>query len=181
MAVADPETLAELSNRVIAGFIRSGCRLVTAESCTGGMICASLTGVASASRVVERGYVTYSNEAKEQDLGVPPALIATHGAVSAETAAAMALGALGRSGADVAIAVTGIAGPGGGSPEKPVGLVYLALALRDAGAPMVERQRFDGDRDAVREATARRALALLIGAIPEFHRGSTSNKSTISS
>lgn len=154
-----------LAGRVIAAYRRAGWRLVTAESCTGGLICGGLTGVPGASVVVERGYVTYSNEAKEQDLGVPSAILGEHGAVSAQTAAAMAAGALRRSPAEVAVAVTGIAGPGGGSAEKPVGLVYLGLARRDGGAPVVERHVFSGDRDAVRAATARRAMELLLAPV----------------
>jgi nicotinamide-nucleotide amidase len=156
------EALIALAGQVVAVQARAGCRVVTAESCTGGLIAACLTAVAGSSAVVERGYVTYSNQAKEQDLGVPGEILAAHGAVSAETAAAMALGALNRSPAELAVAVTGIAGPGGGSPEKPVGLVYLALAGRGGGAPRVECHRFVGDRAAVRYETVRRALELLL-------------------
>ena len=155
-----------LAERVVAAQTRAGCRVVTAESCTGGLIAACLTAVAGASAVVERGYVTYSNQAKEQDLGVPPETLVAYGAVSAETAAAMALGALNRSPAELAVAVTGIAGPGGGSLEKPAGLVYLALACRDGRAPQVERHLFAGDRAAVRNATVQRALELLLFVSP---------------
>ncbi len=155
-----------LAEQVVVAQTRAGRRIVTAESCTGGLIAACLTAVAGASVVVERGYVTYSNQAKEQDLGVPPETLAAYGAVSAETAAAMALGALNRSPAELAVAVTGIAGPGGGSLEKPAGLVYLALACRDGGAPQVERHLFAGDRAAVRSATVRRALELLLFVSP---------------
>ena len=156
--------LIALAGRVVAVQAGAGRRVVTAESCTGGLIAGCLTAIAGSSAVVERGYVTYSNQAKEQDLGVAAATLATYGAVSAETAAAMALGALDRSPAELAVAVTGIAGPGGGSPEKPVGLVYLALACHGAGAPQVERHCFSGDRGAVRYATVRRALELLLTA-----------------
>ncbi len=157
------DDLIALAGKVVALESLAGRRIVTAESCTGGLIAACLTAVAGASAVVERGYVTYSNQAKEQDLGVAPGILAVHGAVSAETAAAMALGALNRSPAERALAVTGIAGPGGGSSEKPVGLVYLAMACRGAGAPQVECHRFAGDRTAVRRATVRRALEILLG------------------
>jgi nicotinamide-nucleotide amidase len=139
-------------------------RIVTAESCTGGMVAARLTDVAGASDVVERGFVTYSNEAKTEMLGVPTALLQQYGAVSAQVARSMAEGALGHASADVAIAITGIAGPGGATPGKPVGLVYLALARRGAETK-VERQQFAGDRQTVREAAAVRALDLLSGAL----------------
>lgn len=135
-------------------------RIVTAESCTGGMVAARLTDVAGASDVVERGFVTYSNEAKTEMLGVPTVLLQQYGAVSAQVARAMAEGALGHGRADVAIAITGIAGPGGATPGKPVGLVYLALARRGTET-RVERQHFAGDRQAVREAATVRALELL--------------------
>ena len=121
-----------------AAFIEA-CRarkltLATAESCTGGMVAALLTEVPGASEVLERGYVTYSNRAKTELLGVPESLIAAHGAVSAHVAAAMAEGARAAASVDLAVAVTGIAGPGGGTPQKPVGLVYLACARRPEGA-----------------------------------------------
>jgi nicotinamide-nucleotide amidase len=135
-------------------------RIVTAESCTGGMVAARLTDIAGASDVVERGFVTYSNEAKTEMLGVPTALLQQYGAVSAQVARSMAEGALGHGRADVAIAITGIAGPGGATPGKPVGLVYLALARRGTET-RVERQHFAGDRQAVREAATARALELL--------------------
>src|ERR1700761_8344301 len=103
-------------------------RIATAESCTGGLIAALLTEIPGSSDVVERGFVTYSNESKRELLGVPAELIARHGAVSAEVARAMALGALGHARADLSVAVTGVAGPGGGTTDKPVGLVHLAAA-----------------------------------------------------
>lgn len=105
-----------------------GLKVATAESCTGGLVAGALTDIAGSSDVFDRGFVTYSNEAKQEILGVPPATLTKHGAVSAETAAAMAQGTLARSRADVAVAVTGIAGPGGGSADKPVGLVHFAAA-----------------------------------------------------
>ncbi|HEY1261719.1 MAG TPA: CinA family protein [Stellaceae bacterium] len=137
-----------------------GWRLATAESCTGGLVAAALTAIGGSSNVVERGFVTYSNEAKTELLGVPPETIAAHGAVSAETAAAMAEGAVARAPADLAVSVTGVAGPGGGSAEKPVGLVVLGLARRGQ-ATRTERHLFSGDRAAVRGAALRAALALL--------------------
>jgi len=135
-------------------------RIVTAESCTGGMVAARLTDIAGASDVVERGFVTYSNEAKTEMLSVPTAMLQHYGAVSAQVARSMAEGALSHARADVAIAITGIAGPGGATPGKPVGLVYLALARRGMETT-VERQQFAGDRQAVREAATVRALELL--------------------
>jgi nicotinamide-nucleotide amidase len=137
--------------------------LATAESCTGGMIAAALTDIAGSSDVVERGFVTYSNQAKTDLLGVSPALLAAHGAVSAEVAEAMAQGALRHAPVDLAVAVTGVAGPGGGSAAKPVGLVHFGIARR-GGAVATEHHVFPGDRAAVREATVRRALELLLAA-----------------
>ncbi len=142
----------------------SGHRAATAESCTGGLIAAALTHIAGSSDVVDRGFVTYSNAAKTEMLGVPASLIASHGAVSEQVAVAMAQGALGRSAADLVVAVTGVAGPGGGSEEKPVGLVWFGLARRGREV-LTERRIFAGDRSAVRAATVAHALALLqIGA-----------------
>ena len=135
-------------------------RIVTAESCTGGMIAAASTDIAGSSDVFERGFVTYSNEAKTQQIGVPADLIVHHGAVSVHVAREMAAGALKLSKADVAIAVTGIAGPGGGSDAKPVGLVYLAVARRGSD-PAIERHQFHGDRAAIRQAAVERALEML--------------------
>jgi len=143
---------------------RAALRIVTAESCTGGMVAARLTDIAGSSDVVERGFVTYSNEAKTEMLGVPSALLSQYGAVSAQVARSMAEGALGHARADVAIAITGIAGPGGATAGKSVGLVYLAIARR-GGDTKVERQHFAGDRKEVREAAAARALELLNAAI----------------
>jgi nicotinamide-nucleotide amidase len=140
-----------------------GWRLATAESCTGGLIAATCTAVAGSSHWFDRGFVTYSNEAKTELLGVPAALIAAHGAVSEPVALAMAEGALARSAADLAVAVTGIAGPGGAVPGKPVGTVWMALARRGVPA-QAQRLQLDGDRSAVRAATVRAALAALTGA-----------------
>jgi nicotinamide-nucleotide amidase len=135
-------------------------RLATAESCTGGLVVGALTAIAGSSDVVERGFVTYSNAAKSELLGVPPETIAAHGAVSAEIVAAMAQGALARARVDLAVAVTGIAGPGGATPTKPVGLVLVGLARRD-GECRTERCVFPGDRTAVRHAALELALRLL--------------------
>ncbi len=137
-----------------------GVMVATAESCTGGMIAACLTEIGGSSDVFERGFVTYSNEAKMELLGVPAPLIARVGAVSEEVARAMAEGAIAHARADLAVAVTGVAGPSGGTPQKPVGLVHLAGASRD-GRSVHERHVFPGDRGAIRLATVQRALAIL--------------------
>ncbi len=139
-----------------------GWRLATAESCTGGLVAACLTEHAGASHVVDRGWVTYANEAKVALLGVAPATLAAEGAVSEATAREMAAGARARAGCDLAIAVTGIAGPGGATATKPVGLVHLAVAT-DLGA-LHERHVFHGDRSAVRLASVAAALRLAIRA-----------------
>ncbi|MFQ3623891.1 MAG: nicotinamide-nucleotide amidohydrolase family protein [Acetobacteraceae bacterium] len=141
-----------------------GVTIATAESCTGGLIAAVLTAIPGSSDVVERGFVTYSNAAKTELLGVPAGLIASVGAVSAEVARAMAEGAIAASSAGLALSVTGVAGPGGGTAAKPVGLVFLGLARR-GGAAAVERRMFPGDRTAVRLASVRAAFALVRGAL----------------
>ena len=142
-----------------------GWTIATAESCTGGLVAALLTEIPGSSTVVERGFVTYSNEAKADLLGVPPDLIGEHGAVSAPVARAMAEGALMRSRAQAAVSITGIAGPGGGTGTKPVGLVHFGLAVRDR--PTVHRERRYGDpgRSQVRERAVAEALALLEHAV----------------
>lgn len=153
---------AALAARVIAAGTAGGRMLVTAESCTGGMVGAALTNIAGASSVMDRGFITYSNDAKSDCLGVSEATLRAHGAVSGETAAEMAKGALAAAPqSHVAIAVTGIAGPGGGSAEKPVGLVWFGLAVR-GGVVTTHRHVFDGDRDAVRVAAANTAMTLLL-------------------
>ena len=136
--------------------------LATAESCTGGLIAAACTDMAGASDWFDRGFVTYSNAAKTALLGVPEALIATHGAVSEQVACAMAQGALARAPVQLSVAVTGIAGPGGAMPGKPVGTVWLAWAT--ATGVQAERLQFPGDRAAVRAATLRAALQRLLHA-----------------
>lgn len=139
-----------------------GVQIATAESCTGGMIAAALTDVPGASAVIDRGFVTYSNAAKTELVGVPGSLIARAGAVSARVARAMAKGAIANSLADVAVSVTGIAGPDGGSEAKPVGLVWFGLADR-SGASRVERRVFaEGGRDFVRTKATETALHLLL-------------------
>jgi nicotinamide-nucleotide amidase len=163
-----------LSLQVVERAKARNITIATAESCTGGLIAGAITSVAGSSAVFDRGFVTYSNEAKTEMLGVPASLIVEHGAVSAEVAQAMAEGALRHSKGSLSVAVTGIAGPGGGSADKPVGLVYIACACAGGGNPtpqsgaatIVERHLFsDLGRDAVREATVDAALRLLLNAL----------------
>lgn len=135
--------------------------LVTAESCTGGLIAAAITALPGSSQVLERGYVTYSNAAKETDLGVSPSILREKGAVSADTASAMAQGALGRSRADLAVSVTGIAGPSGGSDEKPVGLVYFVAARREGRILQREMRFGDLGRGEIRRRSVLNAMTLL--------------------
>lgn len=137
-----------------------GWRMATAESCTGGLIAATLTAIAGSSDVVDRAFITYSNEAKREMLGVPWDAILGHGAVSDPVARAMASGALARSNAQLAVSVTGVAGPGGGSAEKPVGLVHFG-AVRQGRAPVAERHVFPGDRDGIRRVSVLTALTML--------------------
>ncbi|MBG0811587.1 CinA family protein [Methylosinus sp. H3A] len=139
-------------------------RLTTAESCTGGLVAGAITEVAGSSDAFDRGFVTYSNAAKEEMLGVPHDILERYGAVSAETARAMANGAAERSFADIAVSITGIAGPGGGSEEKPVGLVHFACLRKGFGVEHVERRFGPGTREAIREASVVQALELMIAA-----------------
>jgi len=157
--VFDSEILA-LAEAVLDAYRARNWKLATAESCTGGLVAAALTAIAGSSDVVERGYVTYSNAAKIELLGVPEPTILAHGAVSPETAAAMAAGAARRAGVDAAVSITGVAGPGGGSAEKPVGLVYLGIARRGQGGRS-ERHVFPGDREGIRRAALIRGLEML--------------------
>ncbi|HKW53883.1 MAG TPA: CinA family protein [Stellaceae bacterium] len=157
------DVLDRLAAAVLAGCRKQGLTLATAESCTGGMVAAALTDIAGSSDVVERGFVTYSNRAKEELLAVPPPLIAAHGAVSAEVAEAMARGALARAPVDLAVAITGVAGPSGGSAAKPVGLVWFGSG-RKGGPIATERHVFPGNRAAIRRAATQRALELLLRA-----------------
>ena len=159
-----PDAHQQLAERVLAEARKRGLKIATAESCTGGMVCAALTDIAGSSDVFERGFVTYSNESKQAMLGVPADTIAAHGAVSTETARAMAEGAIRNSRADIAVAITGVAGPGGGSAEKPVGLVCFAIARKEK-ATLERRQQFiDGGRSAIRQDATRMALELLLDA-----------------
>ena len=154
---------AELSAQVesLAITLRArGWMLASAESCTGGLIAAACTSLAGSSDWFERGWVSYSNAAKTDLLGVPASLIDAHGAVSAEVVRAMAEGALAHSSAQVAVAVTGIAGPAGATPGKPVGTVWLAIAIR-GGTTQIERLQLHGDRASVRRDTVANALRLL--------------------
>ena len=143
-----------------------GLRLTTAESCTGGLIASLMTEIPGSSDVVGRGFVTYSNEAKQEMLGVRAETLAAHGAVSGETAREMARGALARAGLDahLAVAVTGVAGPGGGSAEKPVGTVWLAVAAAGGGT-VASKRHLDGDRAEIRRAAVECAVAMLSSAV----------------
>ncbi|RUP15780.1 MAG: nicotinamide-nucleotide amidohydrolase family protein [Methylobacterium sp.] len=150
---------------LVAAYTAARRTIATAESCTGGLVAGLLTAVPGSSAVVERGFVTYSNEAKAESIGVPMDLIRQHGAVSAPVAGAMAAGALAASRASVAVAITGIAGPGGGSAEKPVGLVHFGLAQREGGIRLLERRYGDLGRAGIRCAAVADALGLLEEAI----------------
>jgi nicotinamide-nucleotide amidase len=154
----DLADLAGLVQQVAQALSQRGWMLATAESCTGGLIAATCTDLAGSSAWFDRGVVSYSNEAKTELLGVPAALINQHGAVSEPVALAMAEGILQRSKAHIAVAVTGIAGPGGGTPDKPVGMVWLAWASRAGGASAL-KILVPGDRATVRKATCQQALA----------------------
>jgi len=156
-----PDDILSLAQAVIAAAQAHRRGLATAESCTGGLVAAALTEISGSSAVVDRGFVTYSNAAKIQMLGVDQALLETHGAVSEAVARAMAEGAIRRSDALVTVAITGIAGPGGGSPDKPIGVVHFAAA-GPAGTIHIERRFGDIGRDAVRLAGVRQALDLLL-------------------
>lgn len=158
-----PDDIHDLAASVIAAAGARSWTAATAESCTGGLVAGALTAVAGSSSVVDRGFVTYSNAAKSELLGVPAALIEAHGAVARETALAMAAGARERAGVDLAVSITGVAGPGGGSVEKPVGLVHFACAAPQ-GVVHVERRFGDIGREAVRLESVRVALGLLLEA-----------------
>ena len=151
-----------LARSVIEHCLALGLKVATAESCTGGLVAGALTAVSGSSGVVDRGFVTYSNEAKAEMLGVDPVLIATHGAVSEPVARAMAEGALAHSRADITVAITGIAGPGGGSDLKPVGLVHFACASKGSLTRHLERRYGELGRENVREAAVKDALELIL-------------------
>jgi nicotinamide-nucleotide amidase len=158
-----PDDIYALAQRVITENAAAGRTVTVAESCTGGLVCAALTEVAGSSAVLDCGFVTYSNAAKRDMLGVPDDIIDTLGAVSAATAWSMAQGALKRSGAHVAVAISGIAGPGGGSEMKPVGTVVFAKAVRGDPAVHAEERQLDGSsRAAVRRQATLVALELLL-------------------
>ena len=157
--------LGELANAFLKACESRKILVATAESCTGGMIISLLTDIPGSSSMVDRGFVTYSNEAKIEMLGVSPVTLEAHGAVSEQTALEMVTGALARSRAGIVLAVTGIAGPDGGSDEKPVGLVWFGLALRDR-EPIAESRIFDNrGRDFVRQETVRYALTIGLRAL----------------
>lgn len=157
--------LDELANSFLQACARNKILAATAESCTGGLIIAALTDVPGSSSVVDRGFITYSNDAKMEMIGVSAATLDAHGAVSLQTAQEMAAGALARSHAGIALSVTGIAGPDGGSEEKPVGLVWFGLALQ--GKPVItEKRLFDNrGRDFIRRETVRHALEMGLRAL----------------
>ncbi len=157
-----PDDIQALAQQIVRDFTGRGHMLSTAESCTGGLIAAALTDIAGSSAVVDRGFVTYTNDAKMDMLGVTSATLEAFGAVSKETALQMAHGALYRSCAEFSVAVTGIAGPGGGSAEKPVGLVHLAATRRSGGVIHREMRYGDIGRDQVRLATVKTALEMLL-------------------
>ncbi|MCA0400993.1 MAG: CinA family protein [Proteobacteria bacterium] len=164
MPRANVPSMPALARQVLAEARAKGLTIVTAESCTGGMLAAALTAISGSSDVFDRAFVTYSNAAKMAMLGVPEALLARHGAVSPEVAGAMAEGALKASGAGLAVAITGIAGPGGGTATKPVGLVHLAAASRDGRLQRLERHYDPAlGRAGIRRAATRDALFLLKG------------------
>lgn len=156
-----PADLLDLAKSVLVAAKSAGKKITTAESCTGGLVASCITSLPGSSAVFDSGYVTYSNDAKTRMLGVPRDAIAQFGAVSDVTAAAMAEGALAQSNADLAVSITGIAGPDGGTKEKPVGLVFLAVAQRGKDA-QVKRYVFAGTRTDVRRASVAAALELLI-------------------
>jgi len=155
-----PDSLLTEAEALLDACRSKGIRLATVESCTGGLIAATLTAIAASSDVLERAFVTYSNEAKHELVGVPMDLIQAHGAVSQEVARAMATGGVTHSRATIAVSVTGVAGPGGGTAAKPVGLVCFGLAYR--GETTVSTQEiFPGDRAAIRAAAVAKAFALI--------------------
>ncbi|SFD63575.1 CinA family protein [Methylobacterium sp. 13MFTsu3.1M2] len=162
--VDDAELLAR-AEALVTAYGADGRTVATAESCTGGLVAGLLTAVPGSSAVLERGFVTYSNDAKAEAIGVPIDLIRRHGAVSEPVARAMAAGALAASRASVAVAITGIAGPGGGSAEKPVGLVHFGLSRRDGETRHLERRYGDLGRAGIRRAAVADALGLLEDAL----------------
>jgi len=161
------DDLAPLANEVLDELKAQGKMIATAESCTGGLICGTLTEIAGSSAAVDRGFVTYSNEAKTELVGVPAALIAREGAVSKDVAIAMAEGALDRSNGDIAVSVTGIAGPGGGSDHKPVGTVHIAVASTGQPTQHFHCWFADHGRQFIRLETVKTALASVLNALKD--------------
>lgn len=158
-----PPDIHDLAQKVIGIYTEQKKKIVTAESCTGGLIAAALTEIPGSSAVVERGFVSYSNESKMEVLAVMPDMVTSFGAVSEQVAEEMAKGALEFSHADIAVSATGIAGPTGGTPDKPIGLVYIGIATR-TGAIFHYRCNFKGDRSDIRMQTVKEALKLLMSA-----------------
>lgn len=156
-----PDDIQDLARRIIARAAERGLMVATAESCTGGLVAGAISEIAGSSAALDRGFVTYSNAAKVRMLGVQPATLEAHGAVSPETALEMARGAVEQSDAQAAVAVTGVAGPGGGTEAKPVGLVHFAAA-GPAGVVHLERRFGEIGREAVRLASVRQALEMLL-------------------
>ncbi|MGB1395788.1 MAG: CinA family protein [Candidatus Puniceispirillaceae bacterium] len=154
-----------LAQQIIEKADLAGWKISTVESCTGGLIFGALTDIAGSSAVLDRGFVTYSNLAKQEMVGVAPQLLEKFGAVSEQTAASMALGGIAHSIADISLSVTGIAGPGGGSLKKPVGLVWMSLATKN-GTQAVKRFDFSGDRQAVRRHAVDAGLTLILDGLP---------------
>lgn len=161
-APVDDTTLSQQSRQLAERLHESQWQITVAESCTGGWLAKCITDIAGSSAYFERGWITYSNAAKAEELGVDPAMLEAHGAVSETVVAAMATGALLRAGADIALAVSGIAGPGGGSADKPVGTVTFAVASKDAGVIVTETCLFQGDREAIRRASVSHVLGLAL-------------------
>jgi len=158
-----PDDIVQFAQRVVDENAAAGRKIVLAESCTGGLVAAALTEIAGCSEVLDRGFVTYSNESKQTELGVPLDIIDAFGAVSIACAFAMAQGALDHSDADVAVAVSGIAGPGGGTDLKPVGTVVFARAIRGEHEPLADERLFEGEsRAGVRRQATLCALELLL-------------------
>ncbi len=160
-----PIEVGELANRFLQACLKHEILAATAESCTGGLIIAAMTDIPGSSSMVDRGFVTYSNDAKMELLGVSPVTLDAHGAVSAETAQEMAAGALARSHAGIALAVTGIAGPDGGSPDKPVGLVWFGVATTGQRVVVEKRVFKNRGRDHIRRQTVRHALEMGLKAL----------------
>ena len=156
----------DLAERLVKEAIAKGVMIATAESCTGGLVSAAITSIAGSSAMFDRGFVTYSNDAKAELLGVSPDLIKNYGAVSAEVATAMAEGALAHSKATLSVAITGIAGPGGGSVEKPVGLVHFASAVKGQDTRAFEKRFGSITRDAIRHGAVHAALHALLSRLP---------------